>query len=388
MKMEWILAGSVRLLLICTMVVGLFAFGERVYGKEIEKTQTDDMTIDFPDLQEIETLLDEMIPEYGISFENVLETMRQGDYKTLLKKSTVYLRDIVEGEVLQNKALLVQILLLMIVFSILRNFADVFSASKVSEMGFFVVFFVLLLLLAHSFTTMNQLAQQTLENLNLFMRTLMPVFAGTVLMSGAPQTAFGYGELTIFLIYLVELCMEHIVLPIIHGFFVAQCLNYITNGELLNSFGEVLGQTARWMMKAAAIAVFGMSIIQNMVAPAMDHWKMLSSRKAMTMLPGIGLTTDTITQMMIGSGTVLKSCVGMTGVIVIAAFCLLPVIKIWTILFLYKITAMLAEPVADKRMVGILKKTSEAMGLILRMVFTVAGMFMTTLAVVVAVQRG
>lgn len=374
---------------ICVVIGGSIAFGARVYGNEIEEnTQADDMTIDFPDVQEIQSLLDDIIPEYDISFEVLLETMRQGDYKALLTQSKAYLREVFWGEVLQNKALLVQILLLTIVFSVLRNFADVFSASKVSEMGFFVVFFVLLLLLVHSFSAINHSVQQTLANLNLFMRTLMPVFAGTVVMSGAPQTALGYGELTIFLIYLVELCMEHIVLPIIHGFFVAQCLNYITNGELLNSFGEVLGETVRWMLKAAAIAIFGMSLIQNMVAPAMDHWKMLSSRKAVTMLPGIGLTTDTITQMVIGSGSVLKSCVGTAGVLAIVAICLLPVVKIWIVLVLYKITAMLAEPIADKRMVGILKKTSESMGLLLRMVFTVAGMFITTLAVVVAVQRG
>ncbi|MGN0482590.1 MAG: stage III sporulation protein AE [Lachnospiraceae bacterium] len=337
---------------------------------------------------EIEEKLQESLPEHTVHFQDILDTVKSGSFEKIGQEAGQYAKELLISEIASNRTLLVQVLLLTIVFSILHQFADIFPSSKVSEAGFFLVYATLLLLLFQSFQVINGVVRQTLSNLCLFMKALVPVFAGTIVFSGAPTTAMWYGELTICLIYLVEMGMEHIVLPLIHGYLVVEFLNGMTQKEVLGGFGGLLQSAVKWMLRVTGSMVFGISLIQNMMAPSLDRMKLLGSRKIMGLLPGIGVASDTVTQLLIGSGSVIKSSLGSAAVLAVFLICFVPVVKVAVMLFFYKIIAAVTESVADRRMAKTLNQTAGAVNLLARLLFTVCGMFVTTIALVLITGKG
>ena len=64
-------------------------------------------------------------------------------------------------------------------------------------------------------------------------------------------------------------------------------------------------------------------------------------------------------ELMFGAGILIKNCVGVTALIVLLAVGCIPVLKLACMSVLYKLAAAVAEPVADKRIVGCIKSVEQ-----------------------------
>jgi hypothetical protein len=70
--------------------------------------------------------------------------------------------------------------------------------------------------------------------------------------------------------------------------------------------------------------------------------------KMITMLPG-GNTAQTISDIILSSGILIKNAIGIAGAVIILVVSVAPVIKIWCIYISLRLVAALVQPVGDKR---------------------------------------
>ena len=85
-----------------------------------------------------------------------------------------------------------------------------------------------------------------------------------------------------------------------------------------------------------------------------------------------------------GSGILIKNCVGVTALVFLIAMALLPMIKILCLSLFYKLTSVAVEPVADKRIAGCLKGMAEGGVLYLKLVLYCLALFFVTIALTTA----
>ena len=71
----------------------------------------------------------------------------------------------------------------------------------------------------------------------------------------------------------------------------------------------------------------------------------------------------------------------------IASICILPILKIIAVVVLYKLTAILLEPVADDRIIKCINSISDSMSVISGIMASVAFMFLITITALVAVAN-
>ena len=90
--------------------------------------------------------------------------------------------------------------------------------------------------------------------------------------------------------------------------------------------------------------------------------------------------TDTV----IGTGVLIKSAIGIGGLVAIAIICILPIIKLGVFTVIYKGLAAFSQPVTDKRIVSVFQSTADSGKLLLQIVYMTAVMFLVTLAIVIA----
>ena len=91
-----------------------------------------------------------------------------------------------------------------------------------------------------------------------------------------------------------------------------------------------------------------------------------------------------MTEIMVGSGIIIKNGIGVAAIIIILALCAGPLVKVGVMAFLYKVLAAMIQPVSDKRLIGCISSAGEGGRLLGKAVVTTTVMFLVTIAMVTA----
>lgn len=335
------------------------------------------------DFSDIDKMLEEQELGEELDFRELVERMLEGqeiEKGWLLQKifSAVF------SEVREFRGTLIQIIILCIVFAILYNFANVFENPAVTEISFYMVYVLLLVLLMKSFFIVRDVSVAAISRVMLFLKAMIPTFTASMVFSGQVTTAAGFYDLTFLLIYGMEWIMQYLMIPGIQIYVVLELMNYLTEEEMLSRMTSLIKSAILWGVKFLFTIVVGINVVQNLLTPVIDTFKSGLIAKTAGMMPGLGTSINAVTEIMVGSGIIIKNGIGMAAIVVLLILCAGPLIKVWVMTFLYKLLAAMIQPAADKRMIGCIAGTGEGGNLLSKVVVTTTVMFLVTIAMVTA----
>lgn len=318
-----------------------------------------------------------------LDFRELVEMLLNGEE---MDKGKLFLDvlSMVFEEIASFRGRMAQIVFLCIVFAILHNFANVFENPTVTRISFYMVYMLLLALLMNSFFVIRDITTEVISEMMIFLKVLIPTFAISMAFSGQVTTAAGFYEMTFLLIYGMEWLMQYLILPAIQIYVALELMNYLTEEEMVSRMTELLRSAVLWVMKLLFTVVVGINVVQNLLTPVIDTFKSSLITKTAGMLPGLGTSLSAVTEIMVGSGIVIKNGVGLAAVFVLLLLCAGPLVKIGVMSFLYKLLAAVIQPVTDKRMVGCISSAGEGGRLLGKVVVTTTVMFLVTIAMVTA----
>lgn len=343
----------------------------------------DSSLLDSIDFDEIDVLMEEAETIKTIDFKELVTKLISGediDKKWLFQS----ILDVAFQELTLNKNYMIQIILIAIAFAILNNFVNVFENAAVSDISFYMVYMILLVLLMQSFLSFNTIITDALYVMLEFMRALLPAFCMTMVFSTGSITTLGFYQLTLFIIYIIEWLMIYIVVPMIHIYVMLELMNHLTKEDLISRMTELLKSGVEWVLKVLFTLVVGINVVQGLLSPVIDSFKTTMFAKTANILPGIGTSLHAVSEIMVGSGIIIKNGVGIAGILVLILLCVGPMIKIGVIAVLYKLVAAVIQPVADKRISGCISGVGEGARLMNKVMVTANVMFLVTIALVTA----
>lgn len=335
------------------------------------------------DFSEIDGLLGEQESTRELDFGELVEMLINGDdidKGRLLEK----ILSMVFSEIHAFRGTLIQMVLLCVVFAILYNFANVFENPAVTEISFYMVYMLLLVLLMKSFFILRDVSDNVISEMMVFLKILIPTFTTSLAFSGQITTAAGFYDLTFLLIYSMEWLMRYLIIPGIQIYVVLELMNYLTEEEMLSRMTELIKSGILWIMKFLFTIVIGINVVQNLLTPVIDTFKSGLIAKTAGLVPGLGTSINAVTEIMVGSGIIIKNGIGLAAILVLLVLCAGPLIKVWVMTFLYKLLAAMIQPVADKRMIGCIGGAGEGGRLLGKVVVTTTVMFLVTIAMVTA----
>ena len=124
--------------------------------------------------------------------------------------------------------------------------------------------------------------------------------------------------------------------------------------------------------------------IQGLIMPALDSVKRSAVFKTASSMPGVGNLFGSVTDTVIGTGVLIKSAIGVGGLVAVCIICIVPLVKLAVFTVVYKGLAAFSQPVTDKRIVSVFQSTADSGRLLLHIVFMTAVMFLVTLTIVIA----
>lgn len=333
------------------------------------------------DFDEIERSLQEMFPEEKVQFRDVVSVLMSGDTERAGGVLIDYLADVVSYEFRYNWNNLVYIVLIALAAAVFSNFSGAFRSRQISDISFYVLYMLLIMLCLTSFQTAARGLEGKLDSVVEFMRVLCPsYFLAVAFASGSASSMFFYNVI-LFLIYIVELVIIRFLLPVIHIYIMVRVLGNLTGEDFLSELAELAHKLVTWALKTLLACVIGVNVVQGLLAPAIDTLKRSALTRTAEALPWVGNAMGGAAEVFLGTAVLIKNGIGMAGAVIAVMICLGPIIQLALMALIYKLAAALVQPVSDKRITACISGVSEGYELMVRLVFTVGLLFLLTIAV-------
>ena len=190
MKKKWVVCVACILVLCMTAAVPVFAAGKNAQNDKTD--YLDEMTGEL-DFSKLDHFMGQDAGDGGITFsELVEELLHQENPGTVYQQLGPWLVSQLCESVRENRKILVEVVLLAVCFSVLKNFAGAFASSYVSDICYILVFCVLAVLMMQSFLTFRGIVCGVLEKSVEFFRIFIPTFSIAMVFSAGAGSASGF----------------------------------------------------------------------------------------------------------------------------------------------------------------------------------------------------
>lgn len=359
-----------------------FCFCMRAEASEI--TEVEDTLFKAFDFGEVNQVLEDILPKEKMDFGETVRKVIKGDVKFSVELLEKLVTEQLFYEFRENKKTVIHILMIAIIAAVFTNFSNVFQNRQIGEISFYVLYLLLITICLSTFQILIDGAGVHLERLTSFMRVLGPLYFLAVAISTGSGTSVIFYNLLLFLIYIVELLILNFLLPLLHIYMVIRVLNNLSTEEYLSKFAELIEFIVTWTLKTLLAAIIGLNVIQGLISPALDSLKRGMLTKSVEAIPAIGDALGGTAEIVLGTAVLVKNGIGVTGAIICIVLCVIPLLQMFVMAFLYKLTSAFIQPISDKRIVGCVSGMGEGCQILLRVIFTTGMLFLLTIAIVTA----
>lgn len=290
------------------------------------------------------------------------------------------------SEIVDNVDILIQLIVLGLFASFLHVIASGWGQNGATDVAFLVSLLVLLLLGLKAFERCVDVAAASLNQMLDLLHALLPIMSMMLAAVGAVTTAAIFHPLIYATVTGVATVVKTALFPLVLISVTLAVIGSISPHFPLKRM-EGLLRTGSLSLLTLLFVVF-VAVVQarSVVAPVADGFairtvKFLTS----TFIPVVGGRIADAMDLIVGGSVLIKNAIGLFGmgaVIVVTAF---PVIKILSLLIIFKLAAALIEPITDERIVHAMTGMANGIGLIAAGLITAALMFFVGITVVVSV---
>ena len=379
-----------RFLFTILLVLIVFGLGTKIVNAE-EDSETDilqdeiqDALLAEFDFNEIEENLDRMFPQEKISFSDVFSALMSGNMTETIRIFLRFLTDQISYEFDYNRRSLVFVLMTALTAAVFSNFAGAFKSRQISDIGFYIMYMLLITLCLTSFRISAEGLEDRLNALVDFMRVLCPSYFLAVAFASGSVTSLFFYNVILFLIYVVELVIVRFLLPVVNIYIMVRVLGNLTGEDFLSEFADLIRKAVSWILKTLLICVVSVNVVQGLLAPAIDAVKRSALTRTAEALPWVGNAVGGVAEVVLGTAVLIKNGIGMAGAVITIAICAVPILQMLIMAFMYKLAAALVQPVSDKRITTCISGISEGYEIMVKVIFTAGLLFMITIAIVAA----
>ncbi|PHS36627.1 MAG: stage III sporulation protein AE [Alkaliphilus sp.] len=312
--------------------------------------------------------------------------------KVIRGETTFSFIDIIRGsfsllfrEVMVNWYLLIQIILLSLIYAILSNLQSSFENKTISRLAYNVCYLMIASLVIKSFFIAINIGAEAIEMMVTFMQLLTPIVLTLILAMGGITTAAFFHPILLGGIGLIGTVVKSVVLPLLIFSAVLSVVSNLSTKIQISKLANLFKQSAIALLGFILTIFVGIISIQGIAAASVDGIGLRTTKFAIErFIPIVGGFLSDAMDTVIGCTLVLKNGIGALGFLVIFLICLLPVIKILSLVVIYRFCIAVIEPIAEKQLIDFLTQMSNTLLVLFAAVVAVAIMFFVTITIVVS----
>lgn len=272
-----------------------------------------------------------------------------------------------QPQIAQGCAVCLSVIAAMMLTSLLGSFPGM--SKSVTELAGTIAAACLLL---GSANTLIHAAAETVTALSEYGKLLLPVMtAAMAAQGGITSSATIYTGTAVFDALLCAL-ISGLLVPMIYVFLALAVANGAVGEDLLKKLRDFLKWLVSWCLKTILYVFTGYIGITGVVSGATDQAALKATKLTISgVVPVVGGILSDASEAVLVSAGVVKSAVGVYGLLAISAIAITPFLQIGVQYLLLKLTAAVCSIFGNKRTTELIGDFSAAMGLLLAMTGTV-----------------
>ncbi len=325
----------------------------------------------------------------SFSFKEAAKEISKGsytyDFKGVIKKTL----DMLFSEVSANGKILATVVLLGVLCSFISNLSSAFGQGGVNDAAFLCSYAILAGITAAGFLEISNLAKESVSDMGLFIKSLIPVM--TSLSAAEGRVIFAPLMHTQILVAtgVCSIITEKVLIPLVYASFALKFINNLTSSLSLSSLAVMIDKICKRVLSFMLLIFTAMLTLTSFAAGTAENMGMKTARFAISSLVPFagGALADSVTAIT-ASFSMIKNSAGLAGIIGIALMAAYPVIKCAAMSILYNFTGAILEPVTERRLSLAVTSVGECMGMMFAIVSVSAAQYMISAAILLTSFKG
>ena len=333
-----------------------------IYAQD-DNTFNYDSLIDEADYSGIDSTLDDYGWQ-GTSFKELVRSVASSDTNIGFNFTGT-----VTEAIIANRTVLVQMFLTVL-------------DKNASDSAMLFISFILMTLIVAVFINAARTGYECVQMSIDIYKALCPVFFPAVAYSCGASSAAAYYEIILFLMYIVNVLVKNVLMRADYIYMILGMFDTFSEKDKFNKMCQLITKIIKLSVKGMLMFFLGLNGIKSLILPLSDSLKMSVLFKAVSMIPGIGNSAQTVSKTIVGSAVLVKNSIGVAAVIVMAVTIGIPILKLVVMAFLYQILGAVLEPVADSRIVKAVLVLSESLENMIYMIAVTVVLMCLTMAII------
>lgn len=373
-------------------LVVLLLLPASVFGEEAAVIAPEEqvMSLNLAEVQEyIENLdmnMKSAIP--ALDFKDMVIKLMQGElawqpveiFKNLLRQ--------LFKEVVANFDLLGKLVILAVICAILQKMVSSFEKGTAAQLTYTVTYLALITIAIGSFALAVNAGREVVDNMVAFMQVLLPVLLTLMVAVGGVASAAVFSPVILTTLGVFSILIKNIILPLLFFAAILGIVNNLSEDFKVSNLADLLKGVAMGLMGVFSTIFLGVLTVQGVAGAVGDSVAFKTAKFGVdAFVPVVGGVLSDALAAVVSSSLLIKNAVGIAGIAVIGAIMLIPLLKIITLAFIYKLAGALIQPIGDGQMINCLNNLGNNLLLIFAAVATVGLLFFFVIAIIVGVAN-
>lgn len=229
------------------------------------------------------------------------------------------------------------------------------------------------------------LGRETLENLELFSKVLLPTVTAAAAAGGSPGGAVARQLATVLFSDVLMSLISRLLIPLVYAYIAACTAHAALGNEGLRRVGGVLKWVVTSILTVVLITFVGYLTVTGVIAGTADAATVKAAKFTVSsVVPVVGGILSDAAETVLAGAAILRNAVGVFGLLVILGMCVVPFLQLGIHYLAYKLTAALAATISSGRVAALIDSIGGAFGLVLGM--TGASAFLILVSMISAIS--
>lgn len=341
-----------------------------------------DKQLESLNIDSIQKYLDESEVLGDLDLKTFLKEVITGDKNLLDIFDKESIKFLFFKEVKTSMKICAMVLVLSLLSSILKSLENSFSSGTITQITNYIIFITMISFILVAFKDVLEIADSSINSIIGLVKVIVPVLLTLLALMGLPITSSVLNPIFIGGITFINILFKKFLFVSISLAFSILVVNNLSKSIKLSKLASFIKNINFLCIGAMFTVYLGLVSVQGLYVTSLDSFTMKTTKFAVgSFIPVVGGFVSDSLDIILSSSQLIKGVFGSIGLIILVAISITPVIKIFSIILVYKICSIVVEPVGEERISTFLNEVANLMIVILSCVIAITIMFFVTVGI-------
>lgn len=350
----------------------------------------------------VENEVDKQLEDFDFSsLDDIIKNLIKEQYEIFNSKSFIEkIKSIISGDFDRDKNIF--IIILDIFFNTIKNLMPLISViisvsilgsminglksrnnKSINNVIFFITYTIVATLIISILARMIHLTSNTIQNIKSQMDAIFPILLTMLTAVGGSISASIYQPAMALFVNIIMNLFTYVLLPIFIFSVIFNIISNLSNTIKLEKFSSFLNSSYKWIIGLIFTIFTSFISIQGITAGSLDGISIKTAKFAMkSYIPILGSYLSDGMGVILVSSNLIKNAVGASGLLLLLATIISPLIELILLMLALKFIAGIVEPLGNKQVSNLAYSLSKSITLLIALIVGIAFSYFIILGLV------